>query len=72
MQKTLKFLKSPITGAEKKAFTWLKEKTRDAREVRVKNTNKNLGYAVISNDWYVKERYRQLNDPTTYSYEEEK
>ena len=37
----------------------------------VKVTNKNLGYAVISNDWYVKERYRQLNYPTTYSYESE-
>ena len=52
--------KSPVTGAEKKALAWLKQKTLETREIVVKNTDKNLGCAVISKDWYLTECYRQL------------
>ena len=44
----------------------MKQKTRDTREIIVKTTDKNLGRAITSKDWYVNECYRQLNDPTTY------
>ena len=57
--------KSNLSKQEKEALKYLKEHKN--KDIFIKSTDKNVGPAIMEDDWYFTEGYRHLSDQITYS-----